>query len=100
MALTDEESDAMEMRFPVYVHGMDKMTPFCGVIRPEDDHSRFTITVPAERRPDASRLEIRCSPKPWQARWWTPFLFIFENSLVLLEWRNHLICGNKFSQLN
>ena len=40
-ALTDEESDAMEMRFPVYVHGMDKMTPFCGVIRLEDDHSRF-----------------------------------------------------------
>ncbi|MDI6775121.1 MAG: alpha-2-macroglobulin family protein [Verrucomicrobiota bacterium] len=61
-ALTDEESDAMETRFPVYVHGMMKMESFCGVIRPEKDTAKITITVPRERRPDESRLEIRYSP--------------------------------------
>jgi len=39
-ALTDEESDAMEMRFPVYVHGM----------------------LNTERRINESRLEVRYSP--------------------------------------
>src|SRR5262249_53451612 len=36
-ALSDEESDALEMRFPVYVHGMLKMESFSGVIRPDKD---------------------------------------------------------------
>ena len=61
-ALTDEESDAMEMRFPAYVHGMDKMVPKCGVVRPDKDRATVTFTVPAERRVNASRLEIRYSP--------------------------------------
>ncbi|MGE0085907.1 MAG: alpha-2-macroglobulin [Desulfococcaceae bacterium] len=61
-ALTDEESDAMEMRFPVYVHGMDKMVPFCGVIRPEQNNALIAMEVPQERRQEASRLEIRYSP--------------------------------------
>ncbi len=61
-ALTDEESDAMEMEFPVYVHGMLKTESFCGVIRPDGDTSTVKINVPAKRRPDASRLEIRYSP--------------------------------------
>jgi len=61
-ALTDEESDAMEMRFPVYVHGMDKTVPFCGVIRPEQERAEISMNVPAQRRPEASKLEIRYSP--------------------------------------
>jgi uncharacterized protein YfaS (alpha-2-macroglobulin family) len=61
-ALTDEESDAMEMRFPVYVHGMDKMVAVSGVLRPEDASSAFTMTVPAERRVEETRLELRYSP--------------------------------------
>ena len=61
-ALTDEESDAMEMRFPVYVHGMLKTESFCGVIRPNQTTAAFDIKVPAERRPEQSRLEIRYSP--------------------------------------
>jgi uncharacterized protein YfaS (alpha-2-macroglobulin family) len=61
-ALTDEESDAMEMRFPVYVHGMLKMESFCGSIRRDADRATIVLTVPAERRMDASRLEIRYSP--------------------------------------
>ena len=61
-ALTDEESDAMEMRFPVYVHGMLKMESWSGVIRPEQDSGSITINVPAERRINESRLEVRYSP--------------------------------------
>jgi hypothetical protein len=61
-ALTDEESDAMEMRFPVQVHGMLKTIARSGAIRPEEEAGRFEIDVPEERRVDASRLEVRYSP--------------------------------------
>jgi uncharacterized protein YfaS (alpha-2-macroglobulin family)/tetratricopeptide (TPR) repeat protein len=61
-ALTDEDSDAMEMTFPCYIHGMLKMESFTGVIRPEKDMSSVLFTVPAERRKEQSRLEVRYSP--------------------------------------
>ncbi len=61
-ALTDEESDAMQISFPVYVHGMLKTESFCGVIRPENKSAGLTINVPRQRRPEQSRLEIRYSP--------------------------------------
>jgi uncharacterized protein YfaS (alpha-2-macroglobulin family) len=61
-ALTDEESDAMEMKLPSYVHGMLKTESWAGTIRPDKDSSKVTITVPAERRPEQSLLEIRYSP--------------------------------------
>ncbi len=61
-ALTDEESDAMEMSFPVYVHGMLKTDSFSGVLRPEQKKASITINVPKERRIDQSRLEVRYSP--------------------------------------
>ncbi len=61
-ALTDEESDAMEMRFPVYVHGMLKTESWSGAIRPDKDSASITINVPKERRVNESRLEIRYSP--------------------------------------
>jgi len=61
-ALTDEESDAMEMKFPVYVHGMLKTESFCGVIRPDKTAAAIDLRVPAERRPDETRLEVRYSP--------------------------------------
>jgi uncharacterized protein YfaS (alpha-2-macroglobulin family) len=61
-ALTDEESDAMEQAFPCYIHGMLKMDSFSGVIRPKEPSGRFTITVPKDRRPADSRLEVRFSP--------------------------------------
>ena len=61
-ALTDEESDAMEMKFPVYVHGMLKMDSFSGVLRPEQEKGSVTFEVPKERRIDQSRLEVRYSP--------------------------------------
>ncbi len=61
-ALTDEESDAMEQKFPCYVHGMLKMDSYSGSIRPDGDGGRFTVTVPAARRPEQTRLEVRYSP--------------------------------------
>jgi alpha-2-macroglobulin len=61
-ALTDEESDAMQMKFPVYVHGMLKTDSFSGVIRRDKDSASIQIDVPAERRVDESLLEVRYSP--------------------------------------
>jgi uncharacterized protein YfaS (alpha-2-macroglobulin family) len=61
-AVTDEESDAMEMRFPCYVHGMLKTDSFAGALRPEDTIGKVTFTVPAERRVNESHLDVRYSP--------------------------------------
>jgi uncharacterized protein YfaS (alpha-2-macroglobulin family) len=61
-ALTDEESDAMQMRFPVYVHGMVKQVPKTGVIRANQTRAQITFKVPAARRVAQSRLELRYSP--------------------------------------
>ncbi len=61
-ALTDTESDAVEMDFPVQVHGFLKMESYTGVIRPDMTNSQFTVTVPEERDERRSRLEIRYSP--------------------------------------
>src|SRR5690606_29952185 len=62
LALTDEESDAMQMKFPVLVHGMLKTESFTGVIRRGEQTGKFTFSVPEKRRPEQSRLEIRYSP--------------------------------------
>jgi uncharacterized protein YfaS (alpha-2-macroglobulin family) len=61
-ALTDEESDAMQMSFPVLVHGMLKTDSFSGVIRPNKETAKFTFTVPKERRAEQTRLEVRYTP--------------------------------------
>jgi uncharacterized protein YfaS (alpha-2-macroglobulin family) len=61
-AVTEDDADAMEMRFPVFVHGMLKTESFTGVIRPDKDQSAVTFSVPAERRVNESVLEVRYSP--------------------------------------
>jgi uncharacterized protein YfaS (alpha-2-macroglobulin family) len=61
-AVCDEDADAMEMTFPCYVHGMLKMESFTGVIRPNKDLGKVVFNVPAERRINESRLEVRYSP--------------------------------------
>ena len=61
-ARTDEESDAMQMSFPALVHGMLKTDSTSGVIAPEETSSEFTIAVPAERRAEQTRLEVRYTP--------------------------------------
>jgi uncharacterized protein YfaS (alpha-2-macroglobulin family) len=61
-AQTDTDADGMEMRFPCYIHGMLKMESFAGVIRPSGSEGKVTFNVPAERRVEQSRLEVRYSP--------------------------------------
>ncbi|MHC4878911.1 MAG: alpha-2-macroglobulin family protein, partial [Planctomycetota bacterium] len=61
-ALTDEESDAMQMTFPCFVHGILKTESFSGVVRRDEDSQSISIRVPEERRPEQSRLEVRYSP--------------------------------------
>ncbi len=61
-ALTDEESDAMQQSFPVYVHGMLKTESWAGTVQPEQDSQGITINVPEDRRPEDSRLIVRYSP--------------------------------------
>lgn len=61
-ALSDEESDALEQTFPVYVHGMLKTESFAGALRPKDELGKLEINVPAERRVADTRLEVRYSP--------------------------------------
>ncbi|TWT29969.1 alpha-2-macroglobulin family protein [Blastopirellula retiformator] len=61
-ALTDEESDAMEMSFPVKVHGLLKTESWAGTVQPEVDNASLTVTVPQQRRVDDSRLVVRYTP--------------------------------------
>ncbi len=61
-ALTDEESDAVEMHFSVRVHGMLKTEAYSGSIRPDKNSATFQIAVPERRRVNDTLLEIRYSP--------------------------------------
>jgi hypothetical protein len=61
-AIASDDSDAMEMTFPVYVHGMSRTESWSRAIRPEGSKAVIDFDVPAERRPDQTRLEIRYSP--------------------------------------
>jgi uncharacterized protein YfaS (alpha-2-macroglobulin family) len=61
-AITDVDADAMEMRFPCFVHGMLKTESFTGVIRPDKNMGQLTLNVPGERRINETRLEVRYSP--------------------------------------
>lgn len=61
-AVSDEESDAMQMLFPCYVHGMLKTDSFSGVVRAEQKSGRIVFDVPAQRRINETRLEVRFSP--------------------------------------
>jgi uncharacterized protein YfaS (alpha-2-macroglobulin family) len=68
LAITDEESDAMKMSFPVYVHGMLKTESFAGALRPMTSDPTAILTesvkfnVPKERRPEQTRFEVWYSP--------------------------------------
>lgn len=61
-ALTDQESDAMQMTFPAFIHGIMKTDSFSGAIRPEGTQADVRMRVPAERLPQYSQLEVRYSP--------------------------------------
>jgi len=61
-ALAQKDSDAMEMTFPAYTHGMFKTDSWSLAIRPDQANGKITLKVPAERKPGQSRLEVRYSP--------------------------------------
>ena len=61
-AIADDDADAMEMKFPVYVHGFDKMVPYCGVIRPDETETVFNLNVPKDRRINQTSLQVNFSP--------------------------------------
>ncbi|MEM7384376.1 MAG: MG2 domain-containing protein [Verrucomicrobiota bacterium] len=62
LAIAADDSDAMEMEFPVRVHGMVKTESWSGALAGNVAAQELTVTIPSERRPDQSRLEIRYSP--------------------------------------
>jgi uncharacterized protein YfaS (alpha-2-macroglobulin family) len=62
-ALTDEESDAMQMAFPVLVHGINKMVAQGGSYRVGDNGARdLKLNLPAEIDPEQTKLEVTLSP--------------------------------------
>jgi uncharacterized protein YfaS (alpha-2-macroglobulin family) len=61
-AQSDVESDAMQMSFPVCIHGMLKTDSYAGALRPSETNASLTIRVPRERLVEQSRLEVRYSP--------------------------------------
>ena len=61
-ALAQDDSDAMEMKFPVYVHGALKTDSWSLALRPDQPSAQIQMRVPSERRPEATRLEVRWSP--------------------------------------
>ncbi len=63
-ALTDEESDAMKMTFPVLVHGITKQVATTGSMRPDEVKKTITVElqVPEKRRPELTRLEVQYAP--------------------------------------
>ena len=63
-ALTDEESDAMQMSFPVLVHGITKQVATTGSMRPDEKHKSLTVQldVPEKRRAELTYLEVKYAP--------------------------------------
>ncbi len=61
-ALTDTETDAVEMEFPAYVHGVMKTISRSVSIPKDGKSAKFAFDVPEERRAEQSRMEIRYSP--------------------------------------
>lgn len=61
-AISSDDGDAMEMTFPVYVHGMERTDSYSRAISPEGTRTEIEFSIPAKRRPEQTRLEIRYSP--------------------------------------
>jgi uncharacterized protein YfaS (alpha-2-macroglobulin family) len=61
-ALSETDSDAMRMTFPVYEHGALKTDAWSLALRADQPAGKIQFTVPEQRKPESSRLEIRWSP--------------------------------------
>lgn len=61
-ALAEADSDAMEMKFPVFIHGALKTDSWSLGLRPEQQSAMLKVRVPEERRTESTRLEVRFTP--------------------------------------
>ena len=61
-AIASDDADAMEMTFPVYVHGMPRTESWSRAIGPKGKRAVIEFEVPEKRRPAETHLEIRYSP--------------------------------------
>ncbi len=62
-ALTDEESDAMELPLPVLPYGADKFIAQAGTLRDVPDGKvEMVVDVPAEIKPASQSLDVRTNP--------------------------------------
>jgi len=68
LAEAEADSDAVELTFPVLAHGVEKRVQKSGAIlmgageKPGTRSEKVTVTVPAERAPDAGELVVQVSP--------------------------------------
>jgi len=61
-ALAQGDSDAMEMTFPVYEHGTLKTDSWSLGLRRDQAVGTLSFTVPEDRKPEMTHLEVRYSP--------------------------------------
>ncbi len=61
-AISARESDAMQLKLPIVVNGILKTESFAGTVRPTQNASQISFTVPETRIVDQSKLTIRVSP--------------------------------------
>ncbi len=61
-AIAADDSDAMEMKFPVYVHGMVKTESYSRAIGPDGNKAVIEFTLPQERRPSETKMTVNYSP--------------------------------------
>ena len=61
-AIAADDSDAMEMKFPVFVHGILKTESYSRAIAPEGNSAKIEFSIPEERRPAESKLTLNYSP--------------------------------------
>lgn len=61
-AIAADDSDAMEMKFPVFVHGILKTESYSRAIAPDGDSAKISFKLPQERRPAESRVTVQYSP--------------------------------------
>lgn len=54
--------DAMQMNFPVLVHGMKQLHASSAVLLPEEREQQLSISLPQQRRREESELIVKVSP--------------------------------------
>jgi uncharacterized protein YfaS (alpha-2-macroglobulin family) len=57
-----DDGDAVERTLPVLVHGMLRQDAWSRAVEPGRDSTTILLDVPAQRRPDKSKLTVRFSP--------------------------------------